>query len=52
MPQLGLREWWLTAGAVFQNVWNAIEGRPAGYGINDYDVFYFDAEDLSWDAED
>lgn len=52
MPQLGLREWWLTAGAVFQNVWNAIEGRPAGYGINDYDVFYFDAGDLSWDAED
>lgn len=51
-PQLGLAEWWLTAGAVFQNVWNAVEGRPPGYGINDYDIFYFDDSDLSWEAED
>lgn len=51
MPGLGLAEWWLTAGAVFQNVWNAVEGRRAGYGIKDYDVFYFDT-DLTWDAED
>lgn len=52
LPGLGLPEWWLTAGAVFQNVWNAVVGNPAGYGVNDYDVFYFDAADLSWDAED
>lgn len=52
VPQLGLAEWWLTAGAVFQNVWNAVEGRPPGYGINDYDLFYFDDSDLSWEAED
>lgn len=52
LPSLGLREWWLTAGAVFQNVWNAVEGRPPGYGIKDYDVFYFDDTDLSWEAED
>ncbi|GAA3524453.1 hypothetical protein AFL01nite_15200 [Aeromicrobium flavum] len=52
MPRLGLAEWWLTAGAVFQNIWNAQEGRPAGFGIKDYDVFYFDAADLGWDAED
>ena len=51
MPRLGLAEWWLTAGAVFQNVWNALEGRPAGYGIKDYDIFYFDT-DLTWEAED
>lgn len=51
-PALGLGEWWLTAGAVFQNVWNAVEGHPAGYGIRDYDVFYFDDSDLSWEAED
>lgn len=50
--QLGLHEWWLTAGAVFQNVWNAIEGLPPGHGIKDYDVFYFDDTDLSWEAED
>lgn len=51
-PQLGLEEWWLTAGAVFQNIWNAVDGRPPGYGVNDYDLFYFDDSDLSWEAED
>ena len=52
MPHLGLSEWWLTAGAVFQNVWNAVKGHAPGYGIKDYDVFYFDDSDLSWQAED
>lgn len=52
LPSLGLTEWWLTAGAVFQNVWNSVEGKPAGYGIKDYDVFYHDDSDLSWEAED
>lgn len=52
LPELGLGDWWLTAGAVFQNVWNAVEGRDPGHGVKDYDVFYFDGSDLSWDAED
>lgn len=52
LPGLGLKEWWLTGGAVFQNVWNASQGRPPGFGIRDYDVFYYDADDLSWAAED
>ncbi len=51
-PSLGLQEWWLTAGAVFQNVWNAVEARPPAYGIKDYDVFYYENADLSWEAED
>lgn len=37
---------------MFQNVWNAVEGRPPGWGIKDYDVFYFDDDDVSWEAED
>lgn len=52
MPHLQLPEWWLTGGAVFQNVWNCVEGRPPGQGIADYDVFYFDDTDLTWEAED
>ncbi|HET7303859.1 MAG TPA: nucleotidyltransferase family protein [Segeticoccus sp.] len=52
LPVLRLPDWWLTAGAVFQNVWNAVEGLPPGHGVKDYDVFYFDDCDLSWDAED
>lgn len=49
---LDLPGWYLTAGCVFQTVWNVVTGRPAGEGIADYDLFYFDDTDLSWDAED
>ena len=34
-----------------QTVWNVLTGRAVDYGINDYDVFYFDP-DTSWEAED
>lgn len=52
LPALDIPNWWLTGGAVFQNVWNAVEGRPAGEGVKDYDIFYYDDRDLSWEAED
>ena len=42
----------LVSGAVYQAVWNARTGRPAGYGIKDYDLAYFDGSDLSYEAED
>lgn len=48
---LGLDDWRVFSGAVYQSVWNAVTGRPAGYGIRDYDLGYFDP-DASWDAED
>jgi uncharacterized protein len=44
--------WYLTGGCLFQTVWNVVTGRPPAHGIKDYDVFYFDAADLSWAAED
>jgi uncharacterized protein len=50
-PQLGVRDWWLTAGVLFQTVWNSVTGRPPGTGIRDADLFYFDP-DTSWAAED
>lgn len=49
---LGLPDWRVVSGAVYQSVWNARTGRPAGYGIKDYDLAYFDAADVSYDAED
>lgn len=49
---LGIPDWWLTAGAVFQTVWNVVDGRDPHLGIADYDLFYFDDSDLSWEAED
>ena len=48
---LGLNDWRVFSGAVYQSVWNAVTGRPAGYGIRDYDLGYFDP-DVSWAAED
>ena len=48
---LGLDDWRVFSGAVYQSVWNAVTGRPAGYGVRDYDLGYFDP-DVSWDAED
>ncbi len=41
---------YLTAGCLFQSVWNLKSGRPAQWGIKDYDVFYFD-NDASWGTE-
>jgi hypothetical protein len=50
-PRLEVPDWWLTAGVLFQGVWNVLTGRPAGTGVRDADLFYFDT-DTSWDAED
>ncbi len=47
-----LPQWRLVAGCLYQTVWNVLTNRPRGTGIKDYDVIYFDAGDLSWEAED
>ena len=49
--QLALPDAWLVAGCLVQSVWNVLTSRAVDYGINDYDVFYFDP-DTSWEAED
>ncbi|MDW4910013.1 nucleotidyltransferase family protein [Streptomyces sp. ADMS] len=49
---LDLPGWYVTAGCLFQTVWNVVTDRPPTHGIKDYDVFYFDDGDLSWEAED
>jgi hypothetical protein len=48
---LRLPDGWLVAGCLFQTVWNLREGRPPQDGIKDYDLFYFDAQDLSESGE-
>src|ERR1700726_3301224 len=50
--RLCLPDWLLFSGAVYQPVLNHLTGRPLDYGIKDYDLGYFDASDLSYDAED
>jgi hypothetical protein len=49
--RIGLPDAWIVAGCLSQTVWNVLTGRAIDYGINDYDVFYFDP-DISWQAED
>ncbi|HVE92324.1 MAG TPA: nucleotidyltransferase family protein [Actinomycetota bacterium] len=48
---MGLPDWYLTAGCLFQRVWNHLHGYPLANGILDYDLFYCDPADLSWEAE-
>jgi hypothetical protein len=48
---LALPDSWLVSGCLVQTVWNLLTHRAIDYGINDYDVFYFDP-DTSWEAED
>ncbi|MEQ8664280.1 MAG: nucleotidyltransferase family protein [Rhodospirillales bacterium] len=52
LPGLGVSDAWLVSGCLFQTVWNHLTGRTIDHGIKDYDVFYFDATDVSYDAED
>lgn len=51
LETFGLPDCWIVAGCLTQTAWNVQTGRALDYGINDYDVFYFDP-DLSWEAED
>jgi hypothetical protein len=50
---LDIPPWQLTAGCLFQTVWNvASDYSDLSTGIHDYDLFFFDPEDLSYQAED
>ncbi len=49
--RLALPDAWIVSGCLVQTVWNVLTGRAVDFGINDYDVFYFDP-DTSWQAED
>jgi uncharacterized protein len=48
---LNLPDWWIVSGAIYNQVWNHLTGRPDMYGVKDIDLFYFDT-DTSYDAED
>ena len=52
VPALDLPDWLVMSGAVYQRVLNARTKRPPDYGVRDYDLGYFDASDISYEAED
>jgi len=49
---VGLPDWRIVSGVLYNTVWNALTARPSGHGIKDIDLFYFDPADLSYEAED
>jgi hypothetical protein len=49
--RLDLPDGWLVAGCLFQTVWNLRAGCAPEANIKDYDLFYFDKDDLSEEAE-
>jgi hypothetical protein len=49
---LGLPDWLIFSGAVYQRVLNHLTGRDLDYGIKDYDLGYYDPSDTSYEAED
>lgn len=48
---LALPNAWLVAGCLFQTVWNTLSGNAPNEHIQDYDIFYFDPNDLSESGE-
>jgi hypothetical protein len=50
--RLCLPDWLVFSGAVYQPVLNHLTDRPLDYGVRDYDLGYFEASDLSYEAED
>jgi hypothetical protein len=51
VPALSLGSWYIGAGGIAGTVWNHLHGYPPTHAIKDYDVVYFDAEDLGERAE-
>lgn len=51
MRLFDLPDAWLVSGCLFQTVWNVLAGEKPTRGIRDYDLFYFDATDISGESE-
>ena len=52
LPELGVADAWIVSGSLIFTVWNVEDGRDPTRGIKDYDVFYYDDTDISYEAED
>lgn len=48
----GMSDWYLGGGCIAQTVWNHLHGFPPEAGIKDYDLVYYDPEDLSEEGEE
>ncbi len=50
--ELKMPNWYLGAGGIAQTVWNVKHDFNPENGIKDYDLVYYDADDVSYEAED
>ncbi|MDP1706677.1 MAG: nucleotidyltransferase family protein [bacterium] len=50
--ELGMPNWYLGGGGIVQTVWNQKHGFESEIGIKDYDLVYYDVNDISYEAED
>jgi len=48
---LAMANWYMGAGCIAQTVWNLLHGFAPTFGIRDYDLVYYDASDLSLEAQ-
>jgi hypothetical protein len=51
VAEMALPSWYLGAGGVAQTVWNHLHDFAATHGIVDYDIVYFDPDDLTEASE-
>lgn len=51
LDECNINQCYIGAGCINQTVFNYYHGYEMDYGINDYDIVYFD-EDVSYDVED
>lgn len=49
---LGLERYYVGGGCIAQTVWNHLNRLPPLHGISDFDLAYYDQENLNWSAED
>src|SRR5258708_1222110 len=50
--ELHLPNWYLAGGGISQTVWNYLTDHPLESNISDYDLSYFDDEDLTSETEE
>lgn len=48
---LGLPNFYIAAGVIFQTIWNYYDHKPLNDGIKDIDIIYYNENDLTKDAE-
>ena len=51
-PKFQMPNWYLGAGSIAQTIWNELHGFDLNYGIKDYDLVYYDSNNLSDEKEE